>query len=427
MRQIDKRAAKRLIVADKERVKSMPELLSPAGDLERLEYALEYGADAVYVGMTEFGMRTASKNFTPEQLEQGAKLAHAKGKKLYLTMNTTPTNEEIARLPDAIRLAEKAGVDAFIVADLGVLSWVKKYAPDAEIHLSTQVGITNYAAATAAYEMGAKRVVLARELTLQDIAVIRDNTPPELELEAFVHGAMCMSVSGRCMLSHALNGRSANRGECTQPCRWKYHLVEENRPGQYYEIGEEETGTYILNADDLCAAPFLDLVLTVGIDSLKIEGRAKTFYYVASVTSAYRRALDAAIRMGEQYQCPEDVLEELTRTSHRRYSPGFYFGADRAIQNTKAGGYIREWELVAVCESCDGEMAHCTQRGKFELGETLEALTPSGQIYEFKPLFILDEYNKPLQSTPHPKMKFSIPCLRMLPPKTIFRKRRTQE
>lgn len=427
MRQIDKRAAKRLIVADKERVKSMPELLSPAGDLERLEYALEYGADAVYVGMTEFGMRTASKNFTPEQLEQGAKLAHAKGKKLYLTMNTTPTNEEIARLPDAIRLAEKAGVDAFIVADLGVLSLVKKYAPDAEIHLSTQVGITNYAAATAAYEMGAKRVVLARELTLQDIAVIRDNTPPELELEAFVHGAMCMSVSGRCMLSHALNGRSANRGECTQPCRWKYHLVEENRPGQYYEIGEEETGTYILNADDLCAAPFLDLVLTAGIDSLKIEGRAKTFYYVASVTSAYRRALDAAIRMGEQYQCPEDVLEELTRTSHRRYSPGFYFGADRAIQNTKAGGYIREWELVAVCESCDGEMAHCTQRGKFELGETLEALTPSGQIYEFKPLFILDEYNKPLQSTPHPKMKFSIPCLRMLPPKTIFRKRRTQE
>ena len=405
----------------------MPELLSPAGDLERLEYALEYGADAVYVGMTEFGMRTASKNFTPEQLEQGAKLAHAKGKKLYLTMNTTPTNEEIARLPDAIRLAEKAGVDAFIVADLGVLSLVKKYAPDAEIHLSTQVGITNYAAATAAYEMGAKRVVLARELTLQDIAVIRDNTPPELELEAFVHGAMCMSVSGRCMLSHALNGRSANRGECTQPCRWKYHLVEENRPGQYYEIGEEETGTYILNADDLCAAPFLDLVLTAGIDSLKIEGRAKTFYYVASVTSAYRRALDAAIRMGEQYQCPEDVLEELTRTSHRRYSPGFYFGADRAIQNTKAGGYIREWELVAVCESCDGEMAHCTQRGKFELGETLEALTPSGQIYEFKPLFILDEYNKPLQSTPHPKMKFSIPCLRMLPPKTIFRKRRTQE
>ena len=404
----------------------MPELLSPAGDLERLEYALEYGADAVYVGMTEFGMRTASKNFTPEQLKQGADLAHAKGKKLYLTMNTTPTNEEISRLPDAIRQAQKAGVDAFIVADLGVLSMVKKYAPDTEIHLSTQVGITNYAAATAAYEMGAKRVVLARELTLQDIAIIRDNTPPELELEAFVHGAMCMSVSGRCMLSHALNGRSANRGACTQPCRWKYHLVEESRPGQYYEIGEGETGTYILNADDLCAAPFLDLVLTAGVDSLKIEGRAKTFYYVASVTSAYRRALDAAMRMGDQYQCPEDVLEELTRTSHRRYSPAFYFGADHAIQNTKAGGYIREWELVAVCESCDGEMAHCTQRGKFELGETLEALTPSGQVYEFTPLFILDEYNKPIQSTPHPKMKFSIPCLRMLPPKTIFRKRREQ-
>ena len=405
----------------------MPELLAPAGDLECLEYALAFGADAVYAGLADFGMRAGAKNFTPEQLHQGVQLAHSQGKKLYLTLNTTPTNEEIARMPDSIRLAAQAGVDAFIVADLGVLALVKKYAPDTEVHLSTQVGITNYMAAQAAWDMGATRVVLARELSLQDIATIRDNTPAELELEAFVHGAMCMSVSGRCLLSHALNGRSANRGQCTQPCRWKYHLVEETRPGQYYEIGENETGSYILNADDLCAAPFLDLVLTAGVDSLKIEGRGKTFYYVASVTSAYRRALDAAVMLGENYRCPDDVLEELSRTSHRRYSPGFYFGPEHAIQNTHTGGYIRDWDLIAVCESCDGEMAYCTQRGKFQLGDTLEALTPSGQRYEFEPVFILDEEGRPIQSTPHAMMKFSIPCMRMLPPKTIFRKRRAPQ
>lgn len=401
----------------------MPELLSPAGDLERLEYALAYGADAVYAGMPEFGMRAAAPNFTPDQLAQGAALAHSMGKKLYLTLNTTPTNEDIAKMPDAIRLAVQAGVDAFIVADLGVLALVKKYAPDTDVHLSTQVGITNYMAAQAAWEMGAKRVVLARELSLQDIAIIRDNTPAELELEAFVHGAMCMSVSGRCLLSRALNGRSANRGECTQPCRWKYHLVEESRPGQLFEIGENETGSYILNADDLCAAPFLDLVLAAGVDSLKIEGRGKTFYYVASVTSAYRRALDAAIRMGEGYQCPDDVLEELTRTSHRRYSPGFYFGPEHAIQNTKKGGYIRDWEVIAVCESCDGELLRCTQRGKFELGDRLEALTPSGQTFELDPVFILDAEGRPVQSTPHPKMEFTIPCGKNIPPKSILRRR----
>ena len=401
----------------------MPELLSPAGDLERLEYALAYGADAVYAGMPEFGMRAAAPNFTPDQLARGAALAHGMGKKLYLTLNTTPTNEDVAKMPDAIRLAVQAGVDAFIVADLGVLAMVKKYAPDTDVHLSTQVGITNYMAAQAAWEMGAKRVVLARELSLQDIAIIRDNTPAELELEAFVHGAMCMSVSGRCLLSHALNGRSANRGECTQPCRWKYHLVEESRPGQLFEIGENETGSYILNADDLCAAPFLDLVLEAGVDSLKIEGRGKTFYYVASVTSAYRRALDAAIRMGEGYQCPDDVLEELTRTSHRRYSPGFYFGPEHAIQNTKKGGYIRDWEVIAVCESCDGELLRCTQRGKFELGDRLEALTPSGQTFELDPVFILGADGRPIQSTPHPKMEFTIPCGKNIPPKSILRRR----
>ena len=271
----------------------IPELLAPAGDLERLRYAINYGADAVYCGLPEFGMRSAPANFTPEQLAEGVIYAHARGRKVYLTMNTLPTNEEADRLPEAIKEAAKAGVDAFIVADLGVLDACKTFAPDIDVHMSTQTGITNWAAARAAYNMGAKRVVLAREMSLQDIAILRDKTPPELEIEAFVHGAMCMSVSGRCLLSNYMAGRDANRGQCAQPCRWKYYLSEETRPGQLYEIGENENGSYILNANDMCTAPFLDLICKAGVDSLKIEGRAKTFYYVASVTAAYRRALDA--------------------------------------------------------------------------------------------------------------------------------------
>ena len=271
----------------------IPELLAPAGDAERLRYAINYGADAVYCGLPEFGMRSAPANFTPEQLTESVIYAHARGRKVYLTMNTLPTNEEADRLPEAIKEAAKAGVDAFIVADLGVLDACKTFAPDIDVHLSTQTGITNWAAARAAYKMGAKRVVLAREMTLQDIAILRDKTPPELEIEAFVHGAMCMSVSGRCLLSNYMAGRDANRGQCAQPCRWKYYLSEETRPGQLYEIGENENGSYILNANDLCTAPFIDLICKAGVDSLKIEGRAKTFYYVASVTAAYRKALDA--------------------------------------------------------------------------------------------------------------------------------------
>ena len=255
----------------------IPELLAPAGDLERLRYAINYGADAVYCSLPEFGMRSAPANFTPEQLAEGVIYAHARGRKVYLTMNTLPTNEEADRLPEAIKAAATAGVDAFIVADLGVLEACKQFAPEIDVHMSTQTGITNWAAARAAYNMGAKRVVLAREMSLQDIATLRDKTPPELEIEAFVHGAMCMSISGRCLLSNYMAGRDANRGQCAQPCRWKYYLSEETRPGQLYEIGENENGSYILNANDLCTAPFIDLICKAGVDSLKIEGpRAST-------------------------------------------------------------------------------------------------------------------------------------------------------
>ncbi len=398
-----------------------PELLCPAGDLERLKFAVLYGADAVYVGATEFGMRTAPKNFTMEQLAEGVQFAHAHGRRVYLTVNTMPTNEEIARMPDFLRRARETGVDAFIVADLGVLAMAKHVAPDMELHISTQAGIVNYAAACAAYDLGAKRVVLARELSLRDIAVIRENTPPELELEAFVHGAMCVSVSGRCLLSHYLTGRGANRGECTQPCRWKWQLSEEHRPGRAYEIGETDEGSYILNADDLCTAPFLDLIIAAGVDSLKIEGRAKTAYYAASTASAYRRALRAYARDPEHYVCPEDVLEELTRTSHRHYSTGFYFGPEGAVQNTKQGGYIREWEVVGIVEDWREGVAFCTQRGKFCLGEQIEALTPSGETVCFTPEWVRDGEGALIESTPHPKMRFSLPCVHALPVGSFLR------
>lgn len=404
----------------------IPELLAPAGDLERLRYAVNYGADAVYCGLPEFGMRSAPANFTPEQLAEGVIYAHARGRKVYLTMNTLPTNEEADRLPEAIRAAAAAGVDAFIVADLGVLDACKTYAPQIDVHLSTQVGITNYAAATAAYKMGAKRVVLARELSLQDIAIIRDKTPPELELEAFVHGAMCVSVSGRCLLSTYLTGRDSNRGQCAQPCRWKYYLHEENRPGSMYEIGEGKDGTYILNANDLCTAPFLDLICKAGVDSLKIEGRAKTFYYVASVTAAYRQALDhyLADPMNDNFELAPQTLDELTRTSHRHYSPGFFFGPEAARQSTDSAAYLREWEFVGTVESWENGVAHCQQRGKWSLGDTLEVLCPDGRSIPLAPEWIENEAGERVQSTPHAMELYTIPTPE-LPPMSLLRKKNT--
>ena len=389
----------------------IPELLSPAGDLERLRYAINYGADAVYCSLPEFGMRSAPANFTPEQLTEGVIYAHARGRKVYLTMNTLPTNEEADRLPDAIKEAAKAGVDAFIVADLGVLDACKTVAPDIDVHMSTQTGITNWAAARAAYNLGAKRVVLARELTLQDIATIRDKTPPELEIEAFVHGAMCMSVSGRCLLSNYLTGRDSNRGQCAQPCRWKYYLSEETRPGQLYEIGENEDGSYILNANDLCTAPFIDLICKSGVDSLKIEGRAKTFYYVASVVSAYRRALDAFLAdpYNDSFELPDDVIEELNRTRHRHYSPGFYFGKEQA-QQTPSHTYVRDWDFIGTVDSWENGVAHCTQRGKFAVGDSIEILQPDGSVVKLTPAWIENADGERVDATPHPMMQYTIPC-----------------
>ena len=401
-----------------------PELLAPAGSLETLKYAVMYGADAVYCALPEFGMRAAPVNLTVGELHEGCIFAHARGKKVYLTLNTLPTNEELSKLPRYIQDAAEAGVDAFIIADLGVLALAKKYAPQVERHVSTQAGITNYEAAKVCYELGAKRVVLARELPLTEIALIRDNCPADLELEAFVHGAMCMSVSGRCLLSNYMAGRDANRGQCAQPCRWKYYLSEETRPGQLYEIGENENGSYILNANDLCTAPFLDLICKAGVDSLKIEGRAKTFYYVASVTAAYRRALDQYLAdpMNENFELPEEVLDELTRTSHRHYSPGFYFGREQARQATDSATYIREWEFVGTVDGWENGVASCQQRGKWSLGDTLEVLCPDGRSIPLNPEWIKNEAGELVESTPHAMERYTIPTPE-LPPMSLLRRK----
>ena len=256
------------------------------------------------------------------------------------------------------------------------------------------------------------------------IAILRDKTPPELEIEAFVHGAMCMSVSGRCLLSNYMAGRDANRGQCAQPCRWKYYLSEETRPGQLYEIGENENGSYILNANDMCTAPFIDLICKAGVDSLKIEGRAKTFYYVASVTAAYRKALDAYLAdpANDNFELPPEVYAELTRTSHRHYSPGFYFGREQAKQATDSATYIREWEFVGTVDSWENGIAYCQQRGKWSLGDTLEALCPDGRSIPLTPEWIENEAGERVESTPHAMEKYTMPTPE-LPPMSLLRRK----
>ena len=402
------------------------ELLSPAGDLESLRYAIAYGADAVYLGAAEFGMRAAAQNFSVEkELPEAVEYAHQKGKKVYLTVNTIPTNKEAVQLPRFLGAAAEAGVDAFIVSDIGVMALAGQIAPFVDLHVSTQAGVMNYATAATLYNLGAKRIVLARELPLQDIAFIREHTPSELELEAFVHGSMCMSVSGRCLLSSYLTGRDANRGECAQPCRWEWELHEKNRPGMAFPIGENEGGSYILNADDLCMAPFLDLLADAGVSSFKIEGRGKSFYYVASVTGAYRRAVDA-LKAGGEYLCPVETLEELTRTSHRKYSTGFYFGRENATQNTESSSYIRDWEVVAAVEKSEEGRIFCTQRGKFISGETLEALLPTGEAVPIVPRDLRDAQGQPISATPHAMMAFSFAADISFPPMALLRKKTAQ-
>ncbi len=360
------------------------ELLSPAGDMLRLRLAVKFGADAVYLGGEMFGMRSNPSNFNADELKEAVELVHSNGKKLYLTCNTLPRNKELSFLPDYLKYAQEIGVDALIIADMGVLSLAKKYAPDVDYHISTQAGIVNYEAANTLYEMGASRIVTARELSLDEIKEIRDKTNPDLEIEVFVHGAMCMSFSGRCILSDYMVGRDANRGDCAQPCRWKYHLVEEKRPGQYFPINQEEDGTYIFNSKDLCMINHIPELDRAGIDSFKIEGRAKSEYYTAIVTNAYRNAIDEYIESGRKADfVPSDwVLAEMEKMSHREYTEGFNFGPISDGQVLDNGGYIRNWDVCALYVSQENGRLTVTQRNRFFQGDTLEVVEPGKEPYK---------------------------------------------
>ena len=404
-----------------------PELLSPAGDWEKLQMAVLYGADAVYLAGTSFGMRSFAGNFDDEALPKAVRFAHDHGVKVHATVNTMPRWNEAEALPAHLEKLDAAGVDALILADLGAFTLAGKYAPHCQRHISTQQSIANHVCAQAWYDLGASRVVLARELSLEEIAAIRARVSPELELEVFCHGAMCVSYSGRCLLSNYMTGRDSNRGECAQPCRWKYYLVEENRPGQYMPIGENEDGSYILNANDLCTAPFLDLICKAGVDSLKIEGRAKTFYYVASVTAAYRKALDQYLAnpASDTFDLPDSVLDELNRTSHRHYSPGFYFGKEKALQ-TPSHTYVRDWDFIGTVNSWEDGVAHCTQRSKFCLGDSLEILQPDGSVVPVTPEWIKNAEGETVDATPHPMMQYTIPCATPLMPYSLLRMQKRQ-
>ncbi len=398
------------------------ELLSPAGDEERFLAAVKYGADAVYLGRKQFGMRSSPLNFDFEQLCNAVKYAHERNVKVYLTCNTLPRNNEISHFEQFVREAEEAGVDALIVADIGLLMLIKRYAPDMEIHISTQTGIVNYVTARELYDLGAKRVVLARELSLEEIAEIRAKTSPELDIEAFVHGAMCVSFSGRCLLSQYLVNRDANRGECAQPCRWGYHLMEEKRPGEFFPVYEDEKGTYILNSKDMCMIEHIDKLADAGITSFKIEGRAKSAYYAAVVTNAYRMALDEYYSDPANYKLSDWIRDEVYKVSHRKYCSGFFFGVPEESQYYENSGYIRNYDVVAVVEKCENGMVYCTQRNKFFAGDTVEILPPSQKPVEIVLDTLFDENGQEIETANHAMMQFSFRSDMQFEPGSFIRK-----
>ena len=405
-----------------------PELLSPAGDLARLKAAIQFKADAVYLGGTVFGMRSAPENFDDKGLEEAVDLAHKNGVKVYLTVNVLPRNNELQALPRFLAHAKDCGVDALIISDLGVLDYAKQFAPGVAIHMSTQTGIVNYAAANACYRLGARRIVTARELSLKEIKELRANIPADMEIECFVHGAMCVSFSGRCLLSNYLTGRDANRGACAQPCRWKYALTEEKRPGQYFPIEDaEDGGTYILNARDLCMIEHIPELIDAGVSSFKIEGRAKSEYYVAVITNAYRKAIDAYIAAPEGFALPQWLRDEVRKVSYRDYCTGFYFDDphDNA-QISFRGGYDRAWDVMAIVEHWENGIARCTQRGRFFARDTLEVLTPDAVPFAVTVPQIINADGEAVDATRHPMMVFSFPCETPLPDGAILRKQRDE-
>ena len=394
------------------------ELLSPAGDMERLKMSVLYGADAVYLAGTDFGMRSFAGNFSPEELPQAVAFAHSHGVKVHVTVNTMPRNGEIACLPAYLEQLDSAGVDALIVADMGAFTLAGKYAPRCQRHISTQQSVANYECAKAWYDLGAQRVVLARELNLEEIREIRAKTPKELEIETFGHGAMCVSYSGRCLLSNYMTGRDSNRGECAQPCRYQYALMEEKRPGEYFPVYEDEKGTYILNSRDMCMIDHLSDLVDAGVDCIKIEGRAKSAYYAAIITGAYRHCIDA-VAAGKEID--PVWRDEVDHVSHRIYSTGFYYGYPG--QYTENSRYIRQWQVCAIVESCDEKgVALCSLRNKFHEGDELEVVGPDLKPFPITANNMTDLEGNPLAEPRTPQMQFYLSLPQCVPPHTILRR-----
>lgn len=394
------------------------ELLSPAGDMEQLNMSILYGADAVYLAGTSFGMRSFAGNFSPEALPKAVKFAHDHGVHVHVTVNTMPRNEEVAQLPAYLEQLDDAGVDALILADLGAFTLAGKYAPHCQRHVSTQQSIANYACAQAWFDLGAQRVVLARELSLEEIRGIRQKVSQDLEIETFGHGAMCVSYSGRCLLSNYMTGRDSNRGACAQPCRYQYALMEEKRPGEYFPVFEDEKGTYIMNSRDMCMIDHLNDLMDAGVDCIKLEGRAKSAYYAAIVTGAYRHCIDA-VANGQ----PLDPVwrNEVDHISHRIYSTGFYYG--QPGQYTKTSRYIRQWQIVAMVESCDETgLAKCSLRNKFRKGDILECVGPDTRPFEVIPEEMETPEGAPLEEPKTPQMEFYLRLPKQVPAYSILRR-----
>ena len=379
--------------------------------------AVLYGADAVYLAGTDFGMRAFAGNFAPDELRAAVEYAHANHVRVHCTINTMPRNDEMVRLPEHLELLNDAGVDAIIVADMGAFTLAGKYAPKCERHVSTQASISNFETANAWYDLGASRVILARELSLEEIRTIREKTPKDLEIEAFVHGAMCVSYSGRCLLSNYMTSRDSNRGACAQPCRYQYALMEEKRPGEYFPIEEDEKGTYILNSRDMCMIDHLSDLVDVGLDSLKIEGRAKSAYYAAIVTGAYRHCLDD-VMAGR----PIDPVwrDEVDHVSHRPYATGFYYGhPGQFYANSR---YIREWQVVALVTDCDEEgNATLSLRNKFRTGDVVELVGPDLRPFSMTVPQMTDTEGQLLEEPRNPQMTFHMKLPRRVPPFTVLR------
>lgn len=400
-----------------------PELLAPAGNMEKLKMALLYGADAVYLGGKTFGLRAFGGNFTNEELQEAVDFAHKLGKKIYVTVNIFPHNSDIAKLPAYLTFLNEIKVDAILVADLGIFTLAKEYAPDVELHISTQANNTNWAAVNAWAELGASRVVLAREMSLEEIKEIREKC--SVELEMFVHGAMCISYSGRCLMSNYLTGRDANRGSCAQPCRWNYALVEEKRPGQYFPVLEDERGTYIFNSKDMCLLPYLPDVIASGVDSLKIEGRMKSVHYAASVVKAYREAIDSYFAAPEQFEVKKEWVEELDKVSHRAYTTGFYYG--RPTEKDQIYGtssYTQTSDFVGLVLDYDEKTGFATveQRNNMKVGQEIEIFQPHLAGYRQILQEMYNDEGEAIQVAPHPQQIVKIRMDKPVEPYGILRR-----